>query len=163
MSWVREQRVALPALALSAVAVIGVYLWLDVQPAVEKESVTFVSAEDGSAEIAGQELSVTSARWDEFSGPEATRTLSIRLRASGGPESTTCGAVSLSEVDGSRTWLDASRLVDVPYDEGESYCIEESGPYDIISVFAVPEDAAGPFYLDIAGEHDVVARFLIEP
>lgn len=163
MRWLRDHRVALTALALSATAVAGTYFWLDVQPALEKERLTIVEATDGRAEIAGQELVLEGARWDEFPGPDGTRVVSVHLRSSGGPDSTTCGAVTLSEVDGSRTWLDADDVVDVPFDAGESYCIEESAPYDIVTVFAVPEDATGPFHLDIAGEPRVVARFLVEP
>lgn len=163
MSWLRRQRVALTALMFSAIAVAGVYLWLDIGPVAEAESVTITEAVDGTAEVAGQELTLESARWDEFPAPDGARIVSVRLTASGGPDSTMCGQVTLTEVHGSRTWLDAGDLVDVPYEEGESYCLEESAPYDIISVFAVPDDAAGPFYLDIAGEDDVVTRFLVKP
>jgi hypothetical protein len=163
MTWLRRQRAALIALMSSAIAVACVHLWLDVQPVSERHSVSFVAVEAGSAEIAGQELSFRSARWDEFPAPEGMRTLSIRLRASGGPEAELCGDVTLTEVHGSRTWTDADDLVDVPYDEGESYCIAESAPYDIISVFVVPGDVDGPFFLDIAGRDRAVARFRVEP
>lgn len=163
MRWPRAQRVPLTALALSAIAVAGVYFWLDVQPVIEKESVTVIESADGRAEIAGQELVLDDARWDEFDGPEGMRVVSVHLRASGGPDATMCRDVTLSEVHGSRTWLDADDVVDVPYEAGESSCVEESAPYDIVAVFAVPEDATGPFHLDIAGERRVVARFLVEP
>lgn len=163
MTWLRSQRVALTALVVSASAVAGVYLWLDALPVFEKESVTITEASDGTAEIAGQELVLESARWDEFPAPADSRVVSIRLRSSGGAEATSCRAFTLTEVEGSRTWLDGDDVVDVPYEEGESSCIEESAPYDIVSVFVVPDDAEGPFFLDIAGDGDVVVRFLVEP
>lgn len=162
MTWLRSQRIALMALMFSAIAVAGVYLWLDVQPVTERNSVTIIAAHDGVAEIAGQELALESARWDEFSAPDGSRVLSIRMSASGGPDATTCGAATLSEPNGGRTWLDADDVIDVPYDSGLSRCTDESAPYGIISVFLVPDDADGPFVLDVPGERHVVARFVIE-
>lgn len=162
MRWLRAQRTALTALMFTAIAVAGVYLWLEVSPVTERHRLTIVPASDGSAEIAGQELTVESTRWDEFDSPPGTRSVSIRVHASGGADAMTCGPFMLTEATGGRTWLDADDVLDVPYEEGESSCLEDSAPYDIISVFVVPEDAVGPFHLDVAGEGNVVARFDVE-
>ncbi|MCD2498113.1 hypothetical protein [Microbacterium nymphoidis] len=163
MSWVRTQRVALIALLCSALATAGVYLWLDVLPVAEAGDETIVTASDGAAAVAGQELVLGEVRWNEFPAPAGSRSLSIRMRSSGGPDAAICGTVTLSEQHGERTWLDADDLIDIPSEDGEPYCISESAPYDIVSVFALPADADGPFYLDIAGEDHRAARFLIEP
>jgi len=163
MRWVRAQRIALIALLCSAIATVGVYVWLDVLTVAEATNESIVTASGGSAEISGQELVLGEVVWDEYPAPAGSRLLSIHVRSSGGPEAAMCGIVTLSEQRGERTWLDADDLIDVPYEAGESYCIAESAPYDIVSVFALPADAGGPFFLDIAGEDHRVARFLIEP
>lgn len=163
MSWVRTQRRALIAVLCTAIATAGVYLWLDVLPVAEAQQETIITSSDGTAEIAGQELVLGDVRWDEFAAPADSRVLSVRLRASGGPDASMCGTVTLSEQHGQRTWRDGDDLVDVPYEAGESYCIAESAPYDVISVFVLPADAEGPFFLDIAGEDHRITRFPIVP
>ncbi|MGW8483143.1 hypothetical protein ACWGJP_08375 [Microbacterium sp. NPDC055903] len=158
----RPQARGLIALAVATVAVVGVHVWLDVLPVVEAERKTVIEA-DGPVAVAGQELSLTGARWDEFEVADGSRSLSIRMRSSGGADATMCGLFVLREPGGGRSWLDADDLIDVPYDEGEPSCIAESAPYEILAVFLVPDDADGPFVLDVPGEGDVVARFDIEP
>lgn len=163
MSWWRRQRTALAALAITAVATVGVHVWLDVLPAHETQAQTMTHVADGdSAEIAGQKMSLQSARWDEFEAPEGMRTMSVRLRAGGGDDATWCQDFTLSEVQGGRVWLDARSELDVPFDAGESSCREEPFSYDILAVFLVPEDAAGPFFFDVPGDTSEVARFTIE-
>jgi hypothetical protein len=158
--WWRRQRVALAALVVAAAAVVGVHVWLDVLPASGGPSM--IEAADGTADVAGQTLELGTARWDEFEAPEDSRTLSIRIDAGGGPDSTTCGQPTLAEVEGERVWSNARSALEVPYDAGESACLAGSGPYVILAVFLLPEDADGPFVLDIAGDGEIV-RFPVEP
>jgi hypothetical protein len=163
MNWWRRQRAALIALAVAAVATVGVHVWLDVLPAMQTQTMTMTHVADGeSVEIAGQRMSLQSARYDEFEAPEDMRTISVRLHAGGGDESTWCQAFTLTEAQGGRVWLDARSELDVPYDAGESSCREESFSYDILAVFLVPEDAVGPFYFDVPGDATEVTRFTIE-
>lgn len=159
-SWWRRQRVALTALIVAAAAVVAVHVWLDVLPASTGDPST-VEAEDGSAEIAGQTLSVESARWGEFEAPEGSRTLSIRIDSRGGPQATTCGLFTLAEAEGDRVWSNARSVLDVPFDAGESYCQEASGPYALLAVFLLPDDADGPFVLEVPGDGEI-ARFPVE-
>lgn len=159
-SWWRRQRVPLAALLVAAAAVVAVHLWLDVLPATSGDPST-IDAVDGSAEIAGQTLSLDSARWDEFEAPDGSRTLSIRIASGGGADATTCGLFTLSEADGDRVWSDARSALDVPFDAGESYCQEASGPYAMLAVFLLPDDARGPFVLEVPGDGEV-ARFPVE-
>lgn len=162
MSWWRRQRMALAALAVAAVAAVGVHVWLDVLPAMQTQARSVTHVADGeSVEIAGQTMSLQSARWDEFEAPEGMRTLSVLLHAGGGDDATWCRAFTLTEVHGGRVWLDARSELDVPYDAGESSCREESFPYDILAVFLTPEDAVGPFYFDVLGDASEVARFTV--
>ncbi|WP_435747156.1 hypothetical protein [Microbacterium sp. PMB16] len=159
-SWWRRQRLALVSLLVAAAAVVGVHVWLDVLPASGGPAV--IAAEDGAADIAGQTLDLDAARWDEFEAPEGSRTLSIRLDAGGGADATTCGQLTIAEAQGDRVWSNARRVLDVPFDAGESSCLEGSGPYVILAVFLLPDDADGPFLLDVPGDGEI-ARFVVEP
>jgi len=163
VTWLHTHRLSLTALMFCVVAVAGVHLWLDVMPIADRQKETITVVDDGTAELAGQEVTLEDARWDEYPAPDRARVVSVHMRGSGGPESTSCGRVTLSEVQGSRTWLDADDVIDVPYEAGQSYCTEESEPYDITSVFLVPDDVEGPFFLDIAGDDHTITRFLVEP
>src|SRR5690606_21524998 len=115
---------------VASIAAAGVHVWLDVLPSSEAERPTIIETER-RAEVAGQTISVDSARWDEFDAPDGSRTVSVLLGATGGTEATTCGAFTLAEVDGPRVWLDARADLDVPFEMGERSCLEESLSYDI--------------------------------
>lgn len=160
-SWWRRQRVALIALLVAAVAVVGVHVWFDVLPA-STDDTSVVEARDGSAEIAGQSLALDSARWGEFDAPAGSRTLSIRIASGGGSAATSCGQFTIAEAEGDRVWSNARSVLDVPFEAGESYCHQASGPYAILAVFLLPDDAEGPFVLEIPGDGEV-ARFPVEP
>ena len=162
MSWWRKQRAPLLALLLTVISAAGVHLWLDVLPSSEADVPTVVEAER-RGEIAGQRIAVDAVRWDEFDAPAGSRTVSVLLDATGGKDATTCGAFTLSEVDGPRVWLDAGGELNVPSDAGERSCLEESLSYDIFVVFLVPDDAMGPFHLDIPDRDGRILRFVVEP
>jgi hypothetical protein len=161
VTWWRRQRRALIALAVAAIAVVGTYVWLDVVPSIRPAD-RVVEAED-AADVSGQTLTVGPAEWGEFESPDGTRTLSIRLRASGGPDAGACGTATLTEAATSRTWVSSRSGVDVPSGQGETSCIAEPSSYRILLVFLLPEDADGPFVLDIEGRDSDVARFVVEP
>jgi ferric-dicitrate binding protein FerR (iron transport regulator) len=163
VKWWRDRRVALTALAVAVIATVGVHVWLDVIPSVQTRAQTITNVAEGeSVEIAGQTISLRSARADEFEAPEGMRTVSVRLNAGGGDDATWCREFTLTEMHGERVWLDARSELDVPYDAGEASCRDESFAYEILAVFLVPEDAAGPFYFDIPGEPGEVTRFTVE-
>lgn len=161
MSWWREQRAALIALVIAAVAVVAATVWLDVVPSIRPTD--RVIEADSSVDIAGQTLSLGPSEWGEFAAPEGSRSLSVRLTSTGGFDASVCGQATLTETDSSRTWVSSRSGLDVSYDEGESSCTIESEPYRILLVFLVPDDADGPFRLDIEGSDADVARFVIEP
>nr|WP_314840965.1 hypothetical protein [uncultured Microbacterium sp.] len=161
MSWWRRQHVALIALAAAAVAVVGAYLWLDVLPDVGSRPE--VVQGDPTADLSGQRLTLGDAEWDEFDAPEGSRTLSVRVSSSGGGDAAFCGPATLTEHGSARVWLSSRDGLDVPGDLGESSCAMDSSPYRMLLVFLLPDDASGPFDLDIAGGDHDVARFVVEP
>ncbi len=156
----RSRRIALLALAVTALAAFGAYVWLDVLPSV-RESERVVSAER-NADVAGQRLTLDGARWDEYDAPDGMRTLSVRMTGGGGPDSELCAITTLTDRPTGRTWLPSRDGLDVPYDEGERSCIASPDSYRILLVFLVPDETAGPFDLDIGGR-DEVARFVVDP
>lgn len=161
--WWKKQRVALTALAIAAIATVGVHVWLDVIPSVQAQAQNITNVSEGaSAEIGGQTMSLRSARWDEFEAPGGMRTFSVRLNAGGGEDATWCRDFTLTEAHGDRVWLDARSELDVPSDAGEASCRDESFAYEILAVFLIPEDAAGPFHFDIPGDLGEVTRFTVE-
>ncbi len=160
MTWFRRQRIALLALAVAIVAVVGAYVWLDVLPSIRPAARVIEAG--SSADVAGQTLSLSGAEWDEFEAPEGTRSLSVRFTSSGGPEAGSC-TMSVTETTTARTWLSSRDGVDVPYDEDERSCTIDGSSYRILAVFLLPDDADGPFRLDVEGGDDVTARFLVEP
>ena len=162
MTWWKRQRAALAALGIAAVAVVGVYAWTDILPASGGDDAAVVSADD-EIELAGQTLEVVSVRWDEFDAPDGMRSLSVELRASGGPDAAMCGSSSLNEIGGDREWADARRLLDVPWEAGESSCGAEVASYRILSVFLLPDDASGPFRLNLSGDLGEHVGVVIEP
>lgn len=163
MSWWRSQRIALVALLVAAAAAFLVHLWLDVLNDPLPDEPTVVEAVDGRAEIAGHELELRAATRDAFDAPAGSHTVSVTLTAVPLAEPTGCGPLLLTEPSSGRAWIDASRDLDVPRDAGERYCLDdESASYRILAVFLVPDDASGPFLLDVPDD-DGIARFSIAP
>ncbi len=162
-TWWRTQRTALIALTIAIVAVVGAYLWLDVLPSIRPTDRVIEADSDSASTISGQELALGFVEWREFDAPEGSQTLSIRLSASGGPDAASCGTATLTERSSSRTWKSSRDGLDVSSDLGESSCVAEPASYRILLVFLLPEDAEGPFVLDIEGDDRDVARFTVDP
>lgn len=161
MTWWHRQRIAVTALVVAAVAMVGATVWLDVLPSIRPTD-RVIEAES-TVDLAGQTLTLGPAEWDEFDAPDGARTLSVRLSSRGDFDAKTCGNASLTETSTERTWLSTRAPLDVPYDEGENSCIAESSSYRILLVFLLPDDVEGPFVLDIEGSDQDLARFRIEP
>lgn len=161
MSWWRRQRRALIALAIAAVAMLGATVWLDILPSIRPTD-RVIEAES-TVDIAGQTLTLGPTEWDEFESPEGSQTLSVRLASTGGSTADRCGQTTLTEIDSARTWLSSRDDLDVSSDEGESSCVAEPASYRILLTFLLPDDADGPFLLDIEGSDNDLARFHIDP
>lgn len=164
MTWRQTHGRALAALLVAVVATVGVHVWFDVSQAGGPKQPAYILAE-GTTEAAGHELTVVSAQWDEFDAPAGSMTLSLLLDARSDADAAGCGYITLTEMNGDRTWLDARSDVDVPSEADdvdiEATCEEGSPFYRILSVFLLPDDAAGPFWLDVPVGDEIV-RFRIE-
>jgi hypothetical protein len=161
MSWWRSQRRALIALVIVAAAMLGATVWLDILPSIR--STDRVIEAESTVDIAGQTLTLGPTEWGEFDTSDGSRTLSIRLSSSGGSEASLCGQTTLTEIDSGRTWLSSRDDLDVSYDEGENSCTAEPASYRILLTFLLPDDADGPFLLDIEGSDNDLARFRLDP
>lgn len=161
MSWWRRQRAAVIALVIAAAAVVGATVWLDVVPSIRPTD-RVIEAES-TVEIAGQTLELGPTEWGEFEAPDGSRTLSVRLSSTGGADASVCGQAMLTDTDTGRTWVSSRTGLDVSYEDGESSCTIEASAYRILLVFLLPQDADGPFLLDIEGSEADLARFVIEP
>lgn len=163
--WWRTQRTALIALAIAAVAVVGAYVWLDVIPSIRQTDrvIEAESADDSRITISGQELSLGFVEWGEFDAPEGSRTLSVRLSASGGPDAASCGVATLTEQSSSRTWVSSRKGLDLPTGLDASSCAAEPASHRVLLIFVLPDDAEGPFVLDIEGDDSDLARFTVAP
>lgn len=155
MTWWRRQRVALVALIAAVAALIGVSVWLDVLPA-QEAAPPAPRVAGGTVDIGGNRLELVRSIPDEFPAPAGAHTLSIRLSADSAEDAERCGAFTLRERDGERVWLTAGSAVDVRYGDEENSCRKGTDSYRILSVFLLPNDAEGPFWLDIAVGDDTV-------
>ncbi|MBO9624935.1 MAG: hypothetical protein J7484_01020 [Microbacterium sp.] len=161
MTWWRRRRLAIGGLVLAALAAFGAHFWYDVRPRIGADKPYVTADESGAVEAGGNRLSIWSVTRAEFEAPTGSTTLSVRMHAASTEDSERCGAVTLTEADGGRVWLDARRDVDIRSDEEHS-CQEGSASYDILAVFLLPDDARGPFWLDVPiGRSDQV-RLLVE-
>lgn len=161
MSRWKTQGRPLIALVVAAVAVVAIQFWFQVRPTLENSTPPPIIA-DGPVELGGHRLTLDSVRRGEFDAPEGSTTLSVRLRADSDDDAETCRSFVLSEADGDRVWLDAHRDLDIDSDD-ERNCRNDSASYRILTVFLLPDDATGPFWLDVPiGEHRESVRFRID-
>lgn len=149
------------ALAVAAAAVVGLQFWFQVRPTLENSPPPPIVAE-GPVELGGHRLALDSVRWEEFEAPEGSTSLSVRLRADSDTEAESCRSFVLSEIDGDRVWLPAHADLDIDADD-ERNCRKDSDSYRILTVFLLPDDATGPFWLDVPiGEHRESVRFRVD-
>lgn len=160
MMWWRMRRLALTGLLAATLAAAGMHVWFQTLPALEGSEPSVVIS-DGSVELGGHLLRVSSTRWGQFDAPEGSTTFSVVLDARSDQESALCGDIALAEANGSRVWLQAHRDLDATSDD-EWSCQEDSRFYGILAVFLLPEDASGPFWLDVPIGSSEVLRFRLD-
>ena len=123
------------------------------------ESVQYVGAAVGPARA-----KIT----DDPAAPRGTRVVTVTVEIDPDPtDPIACRSPQLHEVDGlQRVWNERSSELDRGFDDDITSCSsEESAPYSLRLEYVVPEDATGPFTVDVnsvEGWPDL-ARLRVEP
>lgn len=169
--WWRSNAVALVALALlipAVVVIIGGNEWNDgsagrpwqpigVSPG---ESAAYGEAQIGPA--SAELISAESADDRELTVPDGMRVVVTTVRVDPGSPAISCLPLVLRERDGAqRQWNGARLEVDWPFDAAQPTSCDRDAvaPYSLVTPFLVPDDARGPFAVDIAGV-DELPRFV---
>lgn len=177
-TWWRRNRRPLGAVLLGLVAAAGMFTVVDVLPPIQSldriqvriadSTKDSVSLDESSVGPVGSQFFPTDVV--AFSKPPAgSQAMWVTVNIENAPVECT---LELTEVDGShRTWLSATPLLDwdAPEDGPPTCDYQKEGEdYRLISAFALPSDAVGPFFLDVVVKDNEalvtrVARFTITP
>lgn len=99
--------------------------------------------------------------------PGGTRVVSVAVRIDPGNPALACPQPVLREVDGAqRQWNEASIDLGTSTPERPNFCsTEQVAPYTLMLDYIVPEDASGPFSVDLesASLAPEFARIILEP
>ncbi|MDQ0894306.1 hypothetical protein QFZ26_001861 [Agromyces ramosus] len=111
-----------------------------------RTSIDYAGAAWGPVEV------VELAPLEGFEAPAGSRTLEVTVPVDPGSEPVTCLAPTLHEVGGAeRQWDERTYDLGEAYDRGTWNSCAGSGtePFAIVVPFVVPDDAVGPFALDV--------------
>ncbi|MCR2808647.1 MULTISPECIES: hypothetical protein [unclassified Microbacterium] len=123
----------------------------------------------GAVDYAGAAIGPARARFaDDPAAPEGTRLVSATVLVSPGTEPISCLSPQLREAGGAgRQWNEASAGLDRGYDPDRlTFCDSDlSIRYSLTLDYLVPEDAAGPFFIELASAAAIpqFVRLVIEP
>lgn len=180
--WWRRNRLALIALAvlvpLATATLVGVawsryYLY---EPTIPQDP-----GEDGTVELADTTWGPVRAKdltdVGELLAPSDSRVIAVAVPVDPHGESPSCSSPTLVEQSTGRRWEEMTDELGVPSsaDDESTFCMmpedDENGdpgpvvPYEIVVGYIVPEDAAGPFWVEISVVDDLPSfiRFSVEP
>lgn len=130
-----------------------------------------IVAEDDSAELVGASFGpVRSAVIEDLSGldvPDGAKVIAAAVPVDPGPKGVSCRRPTLTQQSSGRQWALMRSEIGVPYnpDEPEFCSADELGDYELIAPFVIPEDAEGPFWLDVWPQDSggMFLRFSIDP
>ncbi|WP_102191484.1 hypothetical protein [Microbacterium aurantiacum] len=173
-SWWRRNRVALVAVAIllpATVVAIGGQNWRLIYAFDARPVDPVVVGEKDSAELAGATFGpVRSGVIDDLSGldvPEGAKVIAAAIPVDSGAEGVSCRRPTLTHQASGRQWTLMRSEIGVEYnaEEPEFCSSEETGSYEIIAPFVVPEDLEGPFWVDVwpQGVGGTFLRFPIDP
>ncbi|MEW2459359.1 hypothetical protein [Microbacterium sp. K41] len=167
-SWWRRNAVALVALAVLApvtAAAVGWQEWYQYFGFGARAVTAITVDEDASADLAGAEWGpVRGGEIDDVSGldvPDGTRLIAVAVPVDASTAGIGCETPKLVERATGREWrpvrLEIGLLSDP--DEPETCLSAEAGEYELVVPFVVPDDAEGPFWVDVR-PYDAGGSFL---
>lgn len=169
-SWWRRNRLALIALAVLAPATalgIGWHEWHQFYGYDARPYLPTVVDDDGTAELAGATWgpvrSVEVADTSGFDVPEGTTLIAVAVPVDveSSSEGISCRTPRLVQQQTGREWESVRfeiGLLSDP-DEPEFCSTDETGSYELLVPFVVPDDVEGPFWVDV-WPHDAGGSFL---
>ena len=167
--WWRRNAVSLVVVAVLAPAT-GFTIWTNEHAPIDahRASAPLTVAPGESIEYGS---SVVGPAFGHFvsnsAAPEGTRVFSVAVRVEPGTPGLECASPVLREVgDAQRQWNDASIDLGTGDVERLSYCSsEQTAPYTLMLDYLVPDDAVGPFSVDLESGTlaPEFARIIVEP
>lgn len=153
--WWRRNAVALGAVAvllpLTAVVIGGSEWWLVNQSRPVLPHTVPVGASADWAGMAWGPATATELPADAGSElPAGARVIVVEVPVDPGGDPVACGTPMLRELSGAqRQWSDATAEVDWDYDRPTGCVSDADGPYTVAAPFLVPDDAVGPFGVEL--------------
>lgn len=141
------------ALAATVVAVVGVHLWGDGAPELDRLFPEHRPAVDGSGVAGGNELTLVDVRTiDVADAPAGTQTLLVTFDVVPAPDADICGTPLLAETNGrGRTWTAAGTIPGWDPWESGTICGSDDGPGRASVGFLVSDDISDALRLEISG------------
>lgn len=173
-SWWRSNRWALAALAALLPAVgfgIGWHEW-DGWFGHGARPITPVMAEaEETVDLAGAEWGpVRSGELTDLQGldvPAGATVIGVIVPVAPGADGVSCQTPTLTQQSTGRSWTPVRSEIGLDYnaDEPETCIVDETGPYELVVPFVVPDDVEGPFWVDVwpADVGGTFVRFSIDP
>lgn len=174
-NWWRRNAAALGILAVlvpATVLTIGWREWHEVYDNAGRRTFAIEVPVDGTTELAGATWGpVRSGALEDLSGldaPAGTRVIAAAIMVSpDGHDPVACMRPVLVEQSTGRQWNEMRIELGFDYNPDEpTACVSDATePYEIFVPFVVPDDAEGPFWVDVAplGVGSTFVRFAIEP
>ncbi len=169
MSWWRKNALALGALVLAA-SLTGISwyvgVWLPLSP---PEAAVATPDDEGRGTLGGatfDDLTIASEEDPEgyYGAPDGTWVVAVSVDVSPQESGLSC-SLQLSESDGEqRTWTPTSVISPFAESDDPSYCTGTgTEDYRVLTAFLLPDDARGPFVLDIVSGSDVLRLPVVLP
>lgn len=116
--------------------------------------------------------SVESTDTVEYTVPDGVKVIAVAVPVDPGDEAPSRMAPQLVEQSTGRQWNEMRLELGIPYSREESAsCVVPTDddpaldPYELILAFGVPDDAEGPFWVEVSPAESMprLARFSIDP
>lgn len=174
-SWWRSNAVALITLAVLLPGTAAAVLWQGWHEYYGYGSRPYspiLVAEDGEAEFIGATFGpIRSSVIEDLSGldvPEGATLIAAAIPVDAGSEGVSCDVVLVQQSTG-REWTTARTEIGLLPDteEPESCTTADTGSYEVIAPFVVPDDVEGPFWVDVRSlsseSEGAFLRFPVDP